>query len=632
MLGVVLLRAAVMALVVIASGSELYAQVSGTVRDSVTGEPIAGAMVSRQAMNLRTVCDVHGAFVFDVPEASDVVIVGAAKGYFYASVVVDAPAADVAIALDPVPQDDDPSYQLFLPNTCSVCHPDQYDEWFGSPMHHAGTNTWVDDLFSGLGTPGGMGGFVYERDSIFAESNPASECAACHQPMRWINSPFIALADPTEPLAPDVLNGVSCDVCHKVADVDVSKINFPGIFPGAVTFTRPAGPFYHPVMYGRLGDVDFEHIGLMRASYQPGVSTTTCATCHQDASDPHGNHTYTGPISEPTYLEWLKSPYGDPESPMYQSCADCHMPPAGRNEACGILWPPLLRDPDTMRSHRIEGTTPEYLENALDVELLVERDGPYIEVRVEVINSKTGHHVPTGVTIRNVILLVEAKRSADERSLHFVSGDVVHELGGVGDPAQGYYAGLPGKMFAKIIEDFEGNAPTFFTDAKAIIFDNRIPALETDTSTYRFIVPGGGGEVQVLARAIYRRSFRTLVDAKQWTHDGHGNPLADVQPPHFGHLMDMAEGALWFLRGDGNGDGAVDLADFVQLSPCMLGPQLDPPSVGCLAFDEDGGGQVDLADFAGFQTAFGGTLDSKASVVKQGQWYLRSPAFLRTRH
>ena len=29
-----------------------------------------------------------------------------------------------------------------------------------------------------------------------------------------------------------------------------------------------------------------------------------------------------------------------------------------------------------------------------------------------------------------------------------------------------------------------------------------------------------------------------LVDAKAWTEDGHGNALADVQPPHFGHLME----------------------------------------------------------------------------------------------
>ncbi len=53
-------------------------------------------------------------------------------------------------------------------------------------MAHTGKNSWVLDLYSGSGTPGGMGGFVYTRDSVYASSNPASECAPrisliCHR-------------------------------------------------------------------------------------------------------------------------------------------------------------------------------------------------------------------------------------------------------------------------------------------------------------------------------------------------------------------------------------------------------------------------------------------------------------------
>lgn len=582
-----------------------FAQVSGTVRHAATHQPIDGALVTWQAQDVRTTTGTLGEFVLAVPATADLRIVGAAKGFYNASVVMDAPSADVVILLAPVPQDNDATYPLIAPSTCAFCHPNQYDEWYDSPMNNAGINTWVDDLFSGRGTVGGNGGFVYARDSMFAATNPNSECASCHQPERWIQTPFAALADPAVPRTPDVLHGISCEVCHKIADVDVSKINFPGIFPGSVTFTRPAGPDHHPVEYGLLGDVDFEHPSFMRASYQPQLAAEVCAACHQDASDPEENHSYTGPISEPTYLEWLDSPYADAASPRFASCVDCHMPPSGQDTACGILFPPLRRNPNTIRTHRIEGTTAAYLESAADLGVSVTRDGPLLRVRADVTNTGTGHHVPTGVTVRNVILLVEASRVGDGRTLPFASTQVVHPLGGVGDPAQGYFAGLPGKLFAKLIEDFDGHAPTFFTDAAAIVFDNRIAALATDSSEYAFVVPGGGGDVGVRARLIYRRSFRALVDAKQWTEDGHGQPLEDIQPPHFGHLMEMTEQIVTTTAGDADGDDDADLLDFARLYGCLQGPNVAPPELSCLAFDEDGDGDVDLGDLPSFHAAYG---------------------------
>ena len=109
---------------------------------------------------------------------------------------------------------------------------------------------------------------------------------------------------------------------------------------------------------------------------------------------------------------------------------------------------------------------------------------------------------------------------------------------------EGYYAGLPGKLFGKINIAEDGSSPTFFTDAVDIVEDNRIPALATDQTSYSFRVPPDAGEIKVRARVIYRRSWRALVDGKQWKYDGHGNPLEDIAPPHFGHLMDMAEMTL----------------------------------------------------------------------------------------
>ena len=74
------------------------------------------------------------------------------------------------------------------------------------------------------------------------------------------------------------VHGVSCDVCHKIAHVDEEKINYPGLFPGAVDFTRPSGPEYLQVQYGLLGDADFSVPEAMRASYQPQLSAAVCGT------------------------------------------------------------------------------------------------------------------------------------------------------------------------------------------------------------------------------------------------------------------------------------------------------------------------------------------------------------------
>ena len=522
-------------------------QVSGTVLDDLSSNPVSGALVTLQASGIRTVTATDGTFTLSTGAGTGLVIVGAHKGYYNESATVDTPATGVEIRLEVVPVGHNTNYQMQTPQDCGSCHEDQLEQWLTAPMAKAGTNTWVHDIYSGTGTADGMGGFVYLRDSKFATTNPASECASCHQPESWIENPFTALQDPLLAPSPEVMHGISCEVCHKVADVDVTKINFPGIFDGAVDFNRPDDPLAHPAQYGVLGDVDANLSvgGLgMRASYNPQLVAETCATCHQDAADPDENHSYTGVISEPTYLEWLASPYGDPESEQYASCVECHMPPSGEEHINSYYYPPLLRDPEKVKTHAIEGTTPRFLENAVEMSVESRIEGAELRVDVDIVNSLTGHHVPTGVTVRNMILLVEAWRAEDAQALTSTGTQTVHDLGGIGDPAQGYYAGLPGKYFAKLNHDEDGNGPTFFTDATGIQFDNRIPALATDSTSYSFALPAGAGALQVRARLIYRRAFRALVDAKQWTEDGHGNPLEDLAAPHFGHLMEQAEATV----------------------------------------------------------------------------------------
>ena len=531
-----------------------FSQVDGFVKDQLTGEVIPNALVTYQATTVRTTTGLDGSFSLPDATGVDIVIVGAKKGYYNNSIIVSTPANGVEVLLDSVPQDNNAAYDLLNPETCGICHPTQVEQWTDSPMSNAGVNTWVYDIYSGDGTAGGMGGFVYLRDSEHAANNPESECSSCHQPETWIANPFTAI-DPINRLSLGAMHGVSCEVCHKVAHIDESKPNYPGIYPSVVTWTRPNSAD-HQVEYGLLGDTDFDLAPtLMNSSYQPQLRAEVCAACHQDKNDPDEDGDFEEPngvISEPTYLEWLASPYSDSLSVHFATCIDCHMPSFGLTEVCEFPgYDPPDRDPETIRSHRIEGTTPFFLENAVTMTVNGEKTANTLEIEVLINNDKTGHHVPDGVTIRNMILLVEAWRIGDNLELVHTGSQVVHELGGVGDPAQGYYADLPGKFFSKLNHNSNGDGPTFFTDATGIQWDNRIAALQTDTSNYTFEIPNDTDEYEVRARLIYRRSFRFLVDAKGWVEDGHGNPLEDVMPPYYGHLM---EEESWSTLTIGYGD------------------------------------------------------------------------------
>lgn len=570
--------------------------VTGFVRDEA-GVPIQGALVSVRAMPIRTSTGPDGLYALTLPDMEGTMIVAAAPGRYNHGRGYTG-SASMDFILGDTPTVDHPTYAFLDPSTCAICHSEQVEEWTGSPMANAGLNTWVHDLYSGDGTPGGMGGFVYLRDSVFAESNPASECASCHQPEPWIETPFSAMQTPSDAGYPSIgaVHGVSCETCHKIADVDESKIDFPGIFPGAVEYFRP-GPG-EQIMYGSLADTAYDAPGLMRAAYSPQLTAAACGACHQDKNDPNEDHTYTGITSEPTYTEWVESPYGDPNSPYYATCVDCHMGNSGASTFCSV--DPIERDPATIGAHDIRGTTPEYLENAVELVTTADRSPGGVTVDVEVRNTMTGHHVPTGVTVRNMILLVEATRASDGSPLVFDSGPVVHSLGGVGDPAQGYYAGQPGRLFAKFIRDANGNGPTFFTDAAELVFDTRLPALATDASSYVFDVPRGAGDISIRARLIYRRAFRALVDAKQWTEDGHGNPLADLQAPHFGHLKEITEFTVTgpdCLPDIAEPFGVLDLADIqVFIATFRSG---DPAADLAKPF-----GVFDLADLQTFVSGF----------------------------
>ena len=147
-------------------------------------------------------------------------------------------------------------------------------------------------------------------------------------------------------------------------------------------------------------------------------------------------------------------------------------------------------------------------------------DGVLAEVAIT--NVAAGHHIPTDSPMRNMILVVTA-RDAQGNILPHLGDQIVPEWGGTDRetyPTQSLipdYAGLPGKGFAKVLEDWDGTAPApQWRNGIRIASDTRIPARTTDRSTYSFAAPADGQPASIEARLIFRRAFKPWMDAKGW--------------------------------------------------------------------------------------------------------------------
>jgi glucose/arabinose dehydrogenase/PKD repeat protein len=542
--------------------------ISGKVVNATNNQPIAGARVGLQAKGNPVITDASGNFTMsNVPGVGSTIT--AAKEMFYTGVeTVNDANTLLTISLDPIVFETNRNYTFVEPAVCSRCHDQQVSRWTNSPMNQAGMNIWVHDLYSGTGTPGGMNGFVYTRDSVHRIARPNAECAACHNPTEWVKNPHnVNMGDINNP-TDGMLKGVQCEICHRIFEKDPNKINTPGLDPDAVTFVMPSAAA--PLQFGALGDAFVSGSLVMRPAYNPRLRNNMCATCHEDNNDHDDDGDYEEPGSvsvEPTYEEWKASPYAVP-GPNYKDCVDCHMPPYGFDYFCSEAQIP--RDPNTIRSHDIRGTTPGFLENAVTMTTTTQLLSDRLRVRVRINNDQTGHHVPTGVGVRNMILLVEAKSQNTGAPLNYIGMQAVHALGGEGNPQQGYYAGLPGKLYAKSHSDGR-NDGVFYTEATTISWDNRIPALQSDETTYDFALPAGGGTVQATSKLIYRRAFRNIIDAKGWTTTGHGAPLPDIQPPYYGHLMESNTVTVNLSSGGGGFALKFDGAnDYLQISDNAL--------------------------------------------------------------
>ena len=178
----------------------------------------------------------------------------------------------------------------------------------------------------------------------------------------------------------------------------------------------------------------------------------------------------------------------------------------------------VTRDPMTIHAHTFPGAaSEELLQNALTMEVEAQREADAVVVEVTITNDRTGHHVPTDSPLRHLILLVQAAE-ASGRDLLLTDGPALPDWCGIGDPTDGYYAGLPGKAYARVLQELWTEiAPTgAYWNPTRELSDTRLAVFAADTTRYRFAAPESSGPIAVEVTLLFRRAFIDLMDQKGW--------------------------------------------------------------------------------------------------------------------
>jgi mono/diheme cytochrome c family protein len=521
------------------TGSEA-GSIEGIVVAAETGEPLGGARVSIQASEAGVLTGPDGRFAISLaPGEPSARLAAWMDGYYIGGGEEYRPGERARISLTELIEGDDPNYRWMSVEAtgegenqgCAACHSRvgtdldstlPVDQWRADAHGTSAVNPRFLSMYLGTDLSGNQSPatrFVDNRDYGRIPLPPdtslpyygpgyrldfpdsAGNCAACHTPMAAIDEPYGVDPSTVSGVAGE---GIGCDFCHKIWDVRVDESsglpdpNRPGVL--SFEFRRP--PDGHQFFAGPFDDV------------APGEDTFSalqlessfCAPCHFGVF--WDTQIYN------SYGEWLESPYADAETG--KTCQGCHMPPTGASIFALPEVGGLERDPSTIAGHLMPGAAdPGLLQTALTLTVDGGIEEAGVVIVVEVLNDLTGHHVPTDSPLRHVILVVEA--SSADGPLALVEGPVLPDWTGVGDPADGFYAELPGRVYAKVLEELwtEVTPTGAYWNPTRIVEDTRIPAMSADTSRFVF-APPSDGPIEVEARLIFRRAFIDLARQKGW--------------------------------------------------------------------------------------------------------------------
>lgn len=474
------------------------AQAAATVSGQVVDDngPVGGATVRVRATTNATSTGADGSFTLvGLAPGEQVEVTAWADGYYVASTHVTPTASSVTLTLRPYHTTDNPDYAWVSPisgtssGACGNCHPMIVSQWQDNAHGTAVANPRFFSLYNGTDLDGAPAGPGYVDDF----PGTAGNCANCHAPGASVDG---YLTTAMNDMREVITAGIHCDFCHKVGGAYLDPAtgsvypNTPGVRSQRVLRPPPGDDIF----FGPYDDVHDPDTRL------PLISESQfCAPCHQFSF-------WGTPIYE-SYGEWLASPY----AAEGVTCQDCHMPPTGDEyfalpEVGGLPHPP-----ETIPSHlQLGAASSALLRETVAMTLTARQAGAALQVTVVLSNTGAGHHVPTDFPGRHLVLLLTATDGAG-RPLPLRAGPQVPTW-------VGPEAGRPGAAYARLLRDVASGAwpVVSYWKPSAIVADNRIPARATASTAYTFALPAEDEQVEVQARLIFRRLFRTLAEQKGW--------------------------------------------------------------------------------------------------------------------
>jgi hypothetical protein len=363
---------------------------------------------------------------------------------------------------------------------CAACHGQLTASWSESAHAHAAT----DRYYQALATL-----FMQERGV-----EAVRYCAGCHNPIGLMRGEIdvgarVEAGDEAQAyearalgvslaISPQAAEGVTCVVCHRAGEMTAATgATLAPISPGS------SGPLAALALRARPEG--------HRQAMAPEVlaEAALCGGCHNLA-------TPDGLLLEPTYDEWLASPY--PAEGI--TCQDCHMP-----EAAGATVDSTVGGTATV--HGGLPGAPSSLAGMSDSAGLLKRaatlalawrpsDGPGLAATVTVTNSGAGHYLPTGADdLRQLWLEVTVRDAA---------GLVVWQQGALGPGGRLADEAI---RFGKVLGDDGGRPVTLhrFWIASQILQDTRLAPKESRQITFDFgPLDQGRGPFSLSARLLYR--------------------------------------------------------------------------------------------------------------------------------
>jgi hypothetical protein len=361
---------------------------------------------------------------------------------------------------------------------CVTCHPQQVAEWESSRHAYSSADPVMHEL------------------AKIAGAELKEVCKQCHAPGQQRMEQLLAIGkgDP----ALDFSNeGMNCDVCHSISEIP------PTATAAFLHDVDPTGP-----KYANMPEtVDTPAHGNERRTWY-GTSVA-CAPCHQfDLAD--------GTNLENTFIEWEASSL----SGLGFECQTCHMPTyTGQAAVTGPVRQGL-------HSHKFVGV--DYAYEAFrgidlqaqkdDIRLLLENSvsvtasgipgavtaGSQFTLDVTVLNDKTGHAIPSGVSFAREmwieVLVTDSGGGTVYRSGWLQANDDL--VTAAQDPDL--------NTFSAQMYDADGQPTGFAWEAASIDESGLLQYLDSRTASYVIAVPPGTAGPLTVDVAL---RFRSLAPA-----------------------------------------------------------------------------------------------------------------------